>query len=104
MNYEKLLKLVNEEINNNNYQKAKHLLIEAIKINNNSFELVYNLGLVNNKKMRVTKNSNFDDFEHELYDLSEDPHEINNIGYKKNSNKKILKRYFNNLNELENLL
>ena len=47
MNYEKLLKLVNEEINNNNYQKAKHLLIEAIKINNNSFELVYNLGLVN---------------------------------------------------------
>ena len=65
---------------------------------------VTNLGLVNNKKMRVTKNSNFDDFEHELYDLSEDPHEINNIGYKKNSNKKILKRYFNNLNELENLL
>ena len=54
--------------------------------------------------MRVTKNSNFDDFEHELYDLSEDPHEINNIGYKKNSNKKILKRYFNNLNEHENLL
>ena len=54
--------------------------------------------------MRVTKNSNFDDFEHELYDLSEDPHEINNIGYNKNSNKKILKRYFNNLNELENLL
>ena len=54
--------------------------------------------------MRVTKNSNFDDFEHELYDLSEDPYEINNIGYKKNSNKKILKRYFNNLNELENLL
>ena len=54
--------------------------------------------------MRVTKNSNFDDFEHELYDLSEDPHEINNIGYKKNSNKKILKRYFDNLNELENLL
>ena len=54
--------------------------------------------------MRVTKDSNFDDFEHELYDLSEDPYEINNIGYKKNSNKKILKTYFNNLNELENLL
>ncbi len=65
---------------------------------------VTNLGLVNNKKMRVTKDSNFDDFEHELYDLSEDSHEINNIGYKRNSNKKILKRYLNNFNEYESLL
>ena len=65
---------------------------------------VTNLGLKNNKKMRVTKDSKFDDFEHELYDLSVDPYEINNIGYKRNSNKKYLKRYFNNLNELESSL
>ena len=65
---------------------------------------VTNLGLKNNKKMRVTKDSKFDDFEHELYDLSVDPYEINNIGYKRNSNKKFLKRYFNNLNELESSL
>ena len=54
--------------------------------------------------MRVTKDSKFDDFEHELYDLSVDPYEINNIGYKRNSNKKFLKRYLNNLNELESSL
>ena len=47
MNYEKLLYSVNKEIKNNNFQKAKQLLIEAIKINHNSFELIYNLGLVN---------------------------------------------------------
>ena len=51
--------------------------------------------------MRVTKDSKFDNFEHELYDLSVDPYEINNIGYKRNSNKKILKRYFNNFNKFE---
>ena len=54
--------------------------------------------------MRVTKDSKLDEFEHELYDFSVDPYEINNIRYKRNSNKKFLKRYFNNLNELESSL
>ena len=47
MNYEFLLKLVRTEIEKKNFIKAKELLVEAIKINNNSFELIYNLGLVN---------------------------------------------------------
>ena len=54
--------------------------------------------------MRVTKYSKFDGYVHELYDLSVAPCEINYIGYKRNSNKKFLKKYFNNLNELESSL
>ena len=54
--------------------------------------------------MRVTKDSKFDDFEHELYDLSVDPYEIIYIRSKRNLNNKFLKRYFNNLNELESSL
>jgi len=47
MNYNFFIKLINVEIKKKNFQKAKELLFEAIKIYNKSFELFYNLGLVN---------------------------------------------------------
>ncbi len=47
MNYEILLKSVGVELEKKNFVKAKELLVEAIKLNNKSFELIYNLGLVN---------------------------------------------------------
>ena len=47
MNYEFLLKLVRKEIEKKILLKLKNLLVGRVKINNNSFELIYNLGLVN---------------------------------------------------------
>jgi len=53
-------------------------------------------------KMKIKRNAPFDLVEHELYDLQEDPFELNNLGHTK-SNKVILtKKKFQRLNEIEN--
>jgi arylsulfatase A-like enzyme len=65
---------------------------------------VTNLGLEMKGKMKIKRNAPFDLVEHELYDLQEDPFELNNLGHTKSSKVILTKKQFQRLNEIENEL
>ena len=52
--------------------------------------------------MEIKRNAPFDLVEHELYDLQEDPFELNNLGQTKSSKVSLTKKQFQRLYEIEN--
>jgi hypothetical protein len=63
---------------------------------------VTNMGLEMTGKMEIKRNAPFDLVEHELYDLQEDPFELNNLGQTKSSKVSLTKKQFQRLYEIEN--
>ena len=63
---------------------------------------VTNMGLEMTGKMEIKRTAPFDLVEHELYDLQEDPFELNNLGHTKSGNVSLTKKQFQRLNEIEN--
>jgi arylsulfatase len=63
---------------------------------------VTNMGLEMTGKMEIKRNAPFDLVEHELYDLQEDPFELNNLGQTKSSKRSLTKKQFQRLYEIEN--
>ena len=54
--------------------------------------------------MKIKKNAPFDQFEHELYDLQEDPYELINLGHEKNRRMGLVKQNFEKLAAIESIL
>ena len=63
---------------------------------------VTNMGLEMSGKMEIKRSAPFDLVEHELYDLQEDPFELNNLGHPKYGKARLTKKQFERLNEIEN--
>ena len=63
---------------------------------------VTNMGLETSSKMKIKRTAPFDLFEHEFYDLQEDPFELNNLGHTKSGKKSLTKKQFKRLNDIEN--
>ena len=62
---------------------------------------VTNLGLEMKGKMKIKRDAPFDLVEHELYDLQEDPFELNNLGHTKSSKVILTERQYQRLNQIE---
>jgi len=65
---------------------------------------VTNKGKILGSKMKIKKNAPFDQFEHELYDLQEDPYELINLGHEKNRRMGLVKQNFEKLAAIESIL
>ena len=63
-----------------------------------------NKGQILGSKMKIKKNAPFDQFEHELYDLQEDPYELINLGHEKNRKMGLVKQNFEKLAAIESIL
>ena len=65
---------------------------------------VTNKGKILGSKMKIKKNAPFDQFEHELYDLQEDPYELINLGHEKNRRMGLVKQNYEKLAAIESIL